>query len=58
MPIIKKILRNLDKKLTKGESIALLGSSGMSTGPHVHFEVLYKDKAIDPKKFIDEYIEN
>ncbi len=54
----KENLAELGQKVNKGESIALLGSSGMSTGPHVHFEVLYKDKAIDPKKFINEYIEN
>ena len=53
----KENLADLGQKVNKGESIALLGSSGMSTGPHVHFEVLYKDKAITPKKFIDEYIE-
>lgn len=53
----KENLADLGQKVNKGESIALLGSSGMSTGPHVHFEVLYKDKAIDPKKFIDEYID-
>ena len=53
----KENLAELGQKVNRGESIALLGSSGMSTGPHVHFEVLYKDKAINPKKFIDEYID-
>jgi murein DD-endopeptidase MepM/ murein hydrolase activator NlpD len=38
----------------KGEQIALMGSSGRSTGPHVHFEVLHNGKPVDPAKFIDQ----
>ena len=51
----KANLADLGQKVVKGEAIALLGSSGMSTGPHVHFEVVYKDKPIDPQKFINEH---
>lgn len=36
----------------KGQIIAKLGSSGRSTGPHVHFEVRENDKAIDPMSYI------
>ena len=49
----KENLAALGQKVTKGEAIALLGSSGMSTGPHVHFEVIYKDKPVDPQRFIN-----
>ena len=36
----------------RGESIALMGSTGRSTGPHVHFEVLRNGRQVDPLSFI------
>ena len=36
----------------KGQKIALLGSSGRSSGPHVHFEVHKQGRAVDPKHYI------
>ncbi len=38
--------------VTRGEQIALMGSSGHSTGPHVHFEVLHNGQQIDPLLFV------
>ncbi|MCL6415904.1 M23 family metallopeptidase [Aestuariirhabdus sp. Z084] len=38
--------------IKKGQPIALMGSSGRSTGPHVHFEVFRNGKAVDPAKYI------
>ena len=39
----------------KGDVIGLSGSSGMSTAPHLHYEVLEGDKHVDPAKFIKDY---
>ena len=40
-------------KVSKGQTIALLGNSGRSTGPHVHFAVHRDGKAINPIDFVE-----
>jgi len=48
----KKLLVNVGDVVVKGQVIARMGSTGRSTGPHVHYEILRNDKQIDPTKFV------
>ena len=39
------------QKVQRGDVIALVGNTGKSTGPHLHYEVHYLDKPIDPRNY-------
>ena len=47
-------LVELGETVKKGQQIAMMGSSGRSTGPHVHFEVLHDGKTVNPVKYTGE----
>jgi murein DD-endopeptidase MepM/ murein hydrolase activator NlpD len=47
-----KILVVRGQRVKRGQKIALVGSTGLATGPHVHYEVWVNGKAVDPKKFV------
>lgn len=48
----KKLLVKKGQTVQVGDKIALVGETGTSTGPHLHFEVRINDTAVDPTFFI------
>ncbi len=44
--------------LSAGQELGLGGSTGRSTGPHLHYEIRYRGAAIDPKNIVDFKNEN
>lgn len=38
--------------IQRGQSIGLIGSTGRSTGPHLHYELRLNDKPINPRRFL------
>ena len=48
---LHKILVKRGQEVDRGEKIALVGNTGLSTGPHLHYEVHIDGVAVDPLKY-------
>ena len=50
---MQKITVNRGDVLKRGQLIGTVGNTGASTGPHLHYEVIYRGKQVDPMPFMD-----
>ncbi|MCD7724692.1 MAG: M23 family metallopeptidase [Clostridiales bacterium] len=50
---LSKVLVSQGQTVSQGQKIALSGNTGVSTGPHVHFEILINGVQVDPLKYLN-----
>ncbi|PKU25952.1 hypothetical protein CWS72_04915 [Telmatospirillum siberiense] len=49
---LSKVLVNVGQHVSRGAPLGLVGETGRTTGPHLHYEVRMGDQATNPMKFI------
>ncbi len=51
-----RLLVKVGERVVKGQKIAEVGSTGRSTGPHLHYEIRLNGNALDPRKYLHKNI--
>jgi murein DD-endopeptidase MepM/ murein hydrolase activator NlpD len=47
-----KLLVKTGQRVSRGQRIALVGNSGLATGPHLHYEVHVNGRPVDPLRYV------
>ena len=47
-----KLMVKVGDRVEKGQIVALVGSTGRSTGAHLHYEIRLNGNALDPRKYL------
>jgi murein DD-endopeptidase MepM/ murein hydrolase activator NlpD len=47
-----KLLVKAGERVVKGQVVALVGSTGRSTGPHLHYEIRLNGNSLDPRQYL------
>jgi len=55
---LNKVLVKVGQRVKRAEKIGLLGSSGKSTGPHLHYEVIHRGKPVNPINYFNDMTED
>jgi murein DD-endopeptidase MepM/ murein hydrolase activator NlpD len=50
---MSRLIVSRGQSVRKGDVIGYVGSTGLSTGPHLHYEVRFKGQAVDPLPLLD-----
>ena len=48
-----KLLVKAGERVVKGQIVAQVGSTGRSTGPHLHYEIRLNGASLDPRKYLN-----
>lgn len=55
---MQKILARVGQKVKRGDKIGLVGQTGLSTAPHLHYEIRYNGKVLDPRNYYFDDLES